>query len=213
VAWRGVAWRFAVLPYCCVALRFDVTLRRCGRRCSGVCVYVQYVFSCVDKDTALSFSHFFLLLARPLGLPNPSFLQLARDPLSVSFFLLRPSTGTFSSLMPVDPPHTVYQDQLTTLSHGLALWNPTPPKTIYNNVSIGDVGYLHEGTFIRMFNVTLPWDHPSNGILGRPEPYDSLDCGPFTNTIEDHFGKVDYSSRFFTAETTACNAQAVTSDE
>jgi hypothetical protein len=88
--------------------------------------------------------------------------------------------------MPVDPPFTVYQDQLSELSHGLALWNPNPPKNIYNNVSIGDVGYLHEGTFIRMFNVALPSNHPSNGLLGMPEYYEPLDYGPFPNTIEAH---------------------------
>ena len=115
--------------------------------------------------------------------------------------------------MPVDPPSTVYRDQLTALSRGLALWNPTPPKEIYEKVSIGDVGYLHEGTFIRMFNVTLPWDHPSNRSLGEPEPYDLLDCGPFTNTIEAHFDGVDHYSRFVTVEANAGNFHAMTPDE
>ena len=64
-----------------------------------------------------------------------------------------------------------------------------------------------------MFNVTLPWDHPSNGLLGKPEPYDPLDCGPFTNTIEAHFDKVDYCTRFVTVETNAGNSQAMTPDE
>jgi hypothetical protein len=116
--------------------------------------------------------------------------------------------------MPDSPPVSkVYQDQMTTLSHGLALWNPNPPKEIYDQVSIGDVGYLHEGMFIRMFNVTLPWDHPSNGLLGKLEPYDPLDCGPFTNKIKAHFDKVDHYSRFVTAETNASNLQAMTPDE
>jgi hypothetical protein len=115
--------------------------------------------------------------------------------------------------MPVDPPFVVYRDQLTALSHGLALWNPDPPKNIYNNVSIGDVGYLHEGMFIRMFNVTLPWNHPSNGLLGKPEPYYPLDCGPFTNTIEARFDKVDYYSRSVTAKTNSGDSQAMTPDE
>ena len=115
--------------------------------------------------------------------------------------------------MPVDPPFTVYRDQLTALSHGLALWNPDPPKKIYSNVEIGDVGYLHEGTFIRMFNVKLPWDHPSNGLLGKPEPYDPLDCGPFTNTIEAHFDKVDHHSCFVTAETNSGKFQAMKPSE
>jgi hypothetical protein len=107
-----------------------------------------------------------------------------------------PTTNPLSSLMPVDPPFTVYRDQLSesSLSQGLALWNPNPLNKIYNNVSIGDVGYLHVGTFIRMFNVTLQWDDPLNGLLGKPEPYDRLDCGPSTNMTKAHFNKVEYYS-------------------
>jgi hypothetical protein len=115
--------------------------------------------------------------------------------------------------MPVDPPFTVYRDHLSALSQGLALWNPNPQKTIYDKVSIGDVGYMHEGMFIRMFNVTLPWDHESNGKLGKPEYYDPLDCGPFANTIETPFDKVDHNSRFVTAEPNTGNLQAMTPDE
>ena len=116
--------------------------------------------------------------------------------------------------MPVDPPSAIYQDQLSALFHGLALWNPNPPKNIYNNVSIGDVGYLDEGAFIRMFNVTLPWDHPSNKSLGHPELYDPLDWGPFTNTSKAHFDRVDHYSRSVTAEpeTNGGNSQAMTID-
>ncbi|SRR6266849_7159476 len=102
--------------------------------------------------------------------------------------------------MSVDPPFTVYRDQLSSLSHGLALWNPDPPNKIYH-VSVGDVGYVHEGTFIRMFNVMLPWDDPSNGILGIPEPYDRLDLGPFVNIRESRFSRGEYYSRSVTTET------------
>ena len=56
---------------------------------------------------------------------------------------------------------------------GIALWDPNPPKELYDRVSIGDVGYLQEGTFMRMFNVMLPGDDPSNRRLGYLEPY----CG------------------------------------
>jgi len=110
--------------------------------------------------------------------------------------------------MTLDPPFTVYRDQLTALSHGTALWNPDPSKKIYNNASIGDVGYLHEGTFIRMFNVTLPWNHPSNGLLGKPEPYAPLDCGPFTNILEVPFKTQQYYSRNVSSETNDSDAQA-----
>jgi hypothetical protein len=119
------------------------------------------------------------------------------------------------SPMSVDllPVSKVYQDRMTTLSHGLALWNPNPPKEIYDNVSIGDVGYLHEGSFIRMFNVMLPWSHESNRKLGEPEPYESLDCGPFVNTLKRQFDRVKYCSRYVSTETNAGNSQTMTSDE
>jgi hypothetical protein len=115
--------------------------------------------------------------------------------------------------MTVDPPFTIYRDQLTALSHGLALWNPDPPTNIYHSVSIGDVGYLQDGRFIRMFNVMLPWDHPSNRMLGNPEYYDSLDWGPFVNTITAEFDKVDHYSRLVSAEPNAGNPHAMTPDE
>ena len=111
-----------------------------------------------------------------------------------------------------DPPFFVYRDQLSALSHGIALWNPNPPKRIYNNVSIGDVGYLKEGTFIRMFNVMLPWDHPSNRTIGNPESYESLNCGPLANIMGGDFSRVEHYSRYVSAETNA-NEQAMTSDE
>jgi hypothetical protein len=115
--------------------------------------------------------------------------------------------------MPVDKPFNIYRDQLATLPHGLALWNPNPPKRIYNNVSIGDVGYLKEGTFIRMFNVMLEWDDPSNRQLGVPEFYEPLNCGPFVNTLERDFDRVDHYSSYVSAETIAGNMQATIPDE
>lgn len=110
--------------------------------------------------------------------------------------------------MPVDPPFNVYRDQLTSQYHGLALWNPNPPKAIYNHVSIGDVGYVREGVFIRMFNVILPWDHESNRTLGEPEPYESLDCGPFTKILEVPLKTQEHYSRYVSPETNDNNAQA-----
>ena len=117
--------------------------------------------------------------------------------------------------MPVDlpPVSKVYQDQMATLYHGLALWDPNPLKEIYDKVSIGDVGYLHEGSFIRMFNVMLPWSHESNRALSEPEPYESLDCGPFPNTFKRPFNRVKHYTRYVSAEASAGNTQAVTPDE
>ena len=110
--------------------------------------------------------------------------------------------------MPVDPPFNVYREQLASQYQGYALWNPNPPKTMYNHVSIGDVGYVRAGVFIRMFNVILPWDHESNRTLGKPEPYESLDCGSFAQILEAHEKAQEYYSSYVSAETNEINAQA-----
>ena len=107
----------------------------------------------------------------------------------------------------------VYQDQLTSLFHGIALWNPSPPDRIYNKVSIGDVGYLNQGAFIRMFNVMLTWDDPLNNNRVDLEFFESLDCGPLANTIEAQFDRVDHYSRSVSVETNASNMQAISPDE
>lgn len=113
----------------------------------------------------------------------------------------------------VDQPFNVYRDQLTALCHGLPLWNPDPLKKVYDKVSIGDVGYLREGTFIHMFNAMLPWDHPSNKTLVIPEPYKYLDCGPFTNILEDDFDKVEHYSHSVSSSETDPYRQALSPDE
>ena len=81
--------------------------------------------------------------------------------------------------MPVDQPFNVYREQLTSQYHGTALWHPDPVEVLYDcgHISIGDVGYLDDGDFIRMFNVTLPWDDPSNAKHGIPNEFSSLEQG------------------------------------
>ena len=117
--------------------------------------------------------------------------------------------------MPVDLPPVVkvYQDQISTPSQGLAIWNPSPLKETYDKVSIGDVGYLQEGSFIRIFNVILPWSHQSNRTFGEQEPYESLDCGPFPNTLKRQFDRVKHCSRHVSAETNVGYGQGMTPDE
>jgi hypothetical protein len=110
--------------------------------------------------------------------------------------------------MPVEQPSNIYREQLTSLYHGLALWKPNPAEDIYNQVSIGDVGYISsEGIFIRVFNVTLPWDDRSNRRLAEPEPYDPLTLASITR---ENFGKVDYYSRHVSREENSGNIQAAT---
>jgi hypothetical protein len=81
--------------------------------------------------------------------------------------------------MSVDQPFNIYREQLSSLYQGLALWDPKP-ELVENlhkqpdRVSIGDVGYLDNGAFMRMFNVTLPWDDPSNKLPGKPGEYELI---------------------------------------
>ncbi len=58
------------------------------------------------------------------------------------------------------------------------MWDPKPVENLYKepgHVSIGDVGYLDNGAFMRMFNVTLPWDDPSNKLLVKPDKYECIE--------------------------------------
>jgi hypothetical protein len=78
----------------------------------------------------------------------------------------------------------IYREQLSSPYHGLALWDPRPVEHLHKqpgHVSIGDVGYLDNGAFVRMFNVTLPWDDPSNKLIGKPDKYERIEPTYFDN--------------------------------
>ena len=116
---------------------------------------------------------------------------------------MRPSTLPFYFLpiMSVDQPFNIYREQLSSLYHGLALWNPKPVESLHrqpNHVSIGDVGYLDNGAFMRMFDVTLPCDDPSNTLLGTPDKYEPIELGNVSYDViregeyyTPHVSKVD----------------------
>jgi len=108
----------------------------------------------------------------------------------------------------VGKPWGVYQEQLSSLNHGCALWEPRPVEALYDRVSIGDVGYTNEGHFYRMFNVTLPWDDPSNTRLGEPDHYKPLDWGPFVTTRGATLAKSGYYSRNVSSQENSGNLQA-----
>ncbi len=48
--------------------------------------------------------------------------------------------------------YNIYARELLPRKHGYALWHPEHTK--FGEVQIGDVGYLHDGAFYRMFNAT-----------------------------------------------------------
>ena len=57
-------------------------------------------------------------------------------------------------------------------AYGHALWEPSPTE-LYSAVEVGDVGFIREGRFHRLFNALLPADHPSHN-LGVPEYHEPL---------------------------------------
>ena len=74
-----------------------------------------------------------------------------------------------SSLMNYD----IFREELAVKypAYGHGLWEPSP-RGQYTAVEIGDVGFIRDGYFHRLFNVLLPEDHPSHqdGVPQRHEP-------------------------------------------
>ena len=121
----------------------------------------------------------------------------------------------FPPIMPVDQPFNVYREQLTSKYHGIALWHPNPVAGLYDcgHVSIGDVGYMCDGDFMRMFNVTLPWDDPSNQKLGIPKDFKPLDQSHSVKVRGGRFLQAEYHSPYVSKIENAGNLQAETADE
>lgn len=112
------------------------------------------------------------------------------------------------------PPFEIYQEELSSLYHGHALWSPNPVESLYSQVSIGDVGFISNGAFVRMFNVTIPWNHWSNRRLAEaqaaePEQYDSLTFNPGTDASRTTFSKLDHYSPRVSKEENAGNTLAL----
>ncbi|KAI9434972.1 hypothetical protein H4582DRAFT_730175 [Lactarius indigo] len=69
---------------------------------------------------------------------------------------------------------------MTFPAYGYALWEPGPGN-LYPAVEVGDVGYICQGRFRRLFNALLPAEHPSHSNFGVPEYHEQL-----TLNIENH---------------------------
>ncbi|GJE89772.1 hypothetical protein PsYK624_058790 [Phanerochaete sordida] len=63
----------------------------------------------------------------------------------------------------------VYASQLLPRRHGLPLWQPEPTK--FGEVLIGDVGFVFEGCFYRLFNAIRDADDPVNAHCGVPPDF------------------------------------------
>jgi len=115
--------------------------------------------------------------------------------------------------MPAPVDHcNIYREQLLPLGYGHALWEPNPIEHFYDQVSIGDVGYVSDGFFHRMFNVTLPSDDPSNQRYNvPPPPYEPLNIGP--NIRGSIVSKGSYYSNSVCAQSNHNDPSAVSSSE
>lgn len=62
----------------------------------------------------------------------------------------------------------VYAEQLLPRGQGLPLWEPEPSEL--GEIHIGDVGFIYEGGFCRLFNATRSEGDPMN-VCGVPEGF------------------------------------------
>ena len=69
--------------------------------------------------------------------------------------------------------HRTYAKQLEILGYGYALYEPNPMDD-YDRVRVGDVGYLLEGKFMRLFNIFESFDSSINSTDGVPEMFEPL---------------------------------------
>ena len=83
--------------------------------------------------------------------------------------------------MAQQPTHyDTYRDELGKAYPGFghALWEPDPGDQSLPDqnppVEVGDVGFIRNGHFHRLFNAFLPDDHASHGTFGVPEGHEPL---------------------------------------
>lgn len=67
--------------------------------------------------------------------------------------------------------HSRYAELMLELELGLPLWHPEP--TSHGETLLGDVGYMRDGAFQRLFHAMLPADDPINAH-GVPEGFEVL---------------------------------------
>ncbi len=66
---------------------------------------------------------------------------------------------------------------------GYALWEPGPGEQ-NPPVEVGDVGFIREGQFHRLFNALLPANHGSHERFGVPEGHE-----PLRLTVTNHINR------------------------
>ena len=81
--------------------------------------------------------------------------------------------------------YDIFREQLAIKfpSYGYALWEPSPTNP-NRPVQVGDVGFIREGRFHRLFSALRPADDPCQEF-GVPECHK-----PLTPTVSDHVDTV-----------------------
>jgi hypothetical protein len=93
-------------------------------------------------------------------------------------------------------PYDTFREMLATKypNYGHALWEPSPGG-LYDSVDVGDVGFIRQGCFHRMFNVLLPENHPSHRNFGVPEHHQQLRLKSQNHIHRSVEGTDDFCSR------------------
>ena len=78
--------------------------------------------------------------------------------------------------------YDIFREQLAIRfpGYGHALWEPSPGD-LYQVVEVGDVGYISQGRFHRLFSISLPADDPSHQNFGVPDNHE-----PFKPNVSKH---------------------------
>jgi hypothetical protein len=71
--------------------------------------------------------------------------------------------------------YDVYHEEIAIkhAAHGHVLWVPSPGG-LYPAVQVGEIGFIREGKFHRLFNILFPENHPSHES-GVPEHHKPLE--------------------------------------
>ena len=98
-----------------------------------------------------------------------------------------------------DAAWNIYAKQLLAMRQGYPLWHPEIERERGLEIKVGDVGYLHEGAFIRIFNATLPDDHEDHKMFGVPHGHKPFRVNQFlwrdqSSVIESHLCSRSVSS-------------------
>jgi hypothetical protein len=81
--------------------------------------------------------------------------------------------------------YDIFREQLAIKypASGHALWEPSPRRG-QDRVQVGDVGFIREGEFHRLFNALLSADHPTHDELGVPQYHE-----PLVPSVSNHISK------------------------